>query len=48
VMATLSTDLTFDPGALAVLSRSFVELGILPKEPDMAQLYTNQFIPARR
>jgi ABC-type nitrate/sulfonate/bicarbonate transport system substrate-binding protein len=48
VMATLSTDLTFDPGALAVLSRSFVELGILPKQPDMAQLYTNQFIPARR
>jgi NitT/TauT family transport system substrate-binding protein len=47
VLATLSTDLTFDPGALAVLSRSFLELGILPKQPDMTQLYTNQFIPAR-
>jgi NitT/TauT family transport system substrate-binding protein len=46
VMATLSTDLTFDKRALAVLSRSFVELDILPKEPDMSQLYTNQFIPA--
>lgn len=47
VLATLSTDLTFDPNALAVLSRSFLELGILPKQPDMTQLYTNQFIPAR-
>lgn len=47
VVATLSTDLTFDPSALAVLSRSFVELGILPKQPDMSQLYTNQFIPAK-
>jgi ABC-type nitrate/sulfonate/bicarbonate transport system substrate-binding protein len=45
-MRTLSSDLSFDPRALAVLSRSFVELGILAKEPDMAQLYTSQFIPA--
>lgn len=46
VMATLSTDSSFDGRALAVLSRSFVELGILPKEPDMSLLYTKQFLPA--
>lgn len=48
VMATLSNDSRFDPKALSVLSRSFVELGILPREPDMAALYTNQFLPAAR
>ncbi len=48
VMATLSTNLTFQPRALAVLSRSFVELGILPSEPDLSALYTNRFIPAPR
>lgn len=48
VMATLSTPPAFDGRALAVLSRSFVELGILPKEPDMSQLYTTQFLPAPR
>ena len=45
VMATLSNDPSFDGRALAVLARSFVELGILPKEPDMSQLYTNRFVP---
>jgi ABC-type nitrate/sulfonate/bicarbonate transport system substrate-binding protein len=45
-LATLSNDSSFDPRALAVLSRSFVELGILPNEPDMSRLYTNQFLPA--
>lgn len=47
-MATLSTNLAFEPRALAVLSRSFTDLGLLPKTPDMAQLYTNRFIPAAR
>jgi NitT/TauT family transport system substrate-binding protein len=37
----------FDPQALKALSRSFVELGILEKEPDMATLYTTQFLPVR-
>jgi hypothetical protein len=37
----------FDPKALKALSRSFVELGILDKEPDMATLYTTQFLPIK-
>lgn len=47
VMATLTRDGQFDGRALAVLAHSFVDLGILPKEPDMSKLYTTQFLPAR-
>jgi len=35
----------FDPAALKVLSRSFVEMKILPAEPDMSKLYTEAFLP---
>ena len=35
----------FEPKALAVLSRSFVEMKTLPSEPDMSKLYTEQFLP---
>jgi ABC-type nitrate/sulfonate/bicarbonate transport system substrate-binding protein len=35
----------FDPKALKTLSRSFVELNLLDKEPDMATLYTEAFLP---
>jgi len=35
----------FDPKALAVLSRSFVEMKTLPSEPDMSKLYTEAFLP---
>ena len=35
----------FDPKALAVLRRSFVEMKILPAEPDMSKLYTEAFLP---
>lgn len=35
----------FDPKALAVLARSFVEMGTLPSEPDMASLITEKFLP---
>jgi ABC-type nitrate/sulfonate/bicarbonate transport system substrate-binding protein len=35
----------FDPKALAVLARSFVEMGTLPKEPDMQSLVTEKFLP---
>jgi hypothetical protein len=35
----------FEPKALAVLSRSFVEMKILPAEPDMSKLYTEAFLP---
>jgi NitT/TauT family transport system substrate-binding protein len=35
----------FDPKALAVLRRSFVEMTTLPAEPDMSKLYTEAFLP---
>jgi NitT/TauT family transport system substrate-binding protein len=35
----------FDPKALAVLARSFVEMGTLTKEPDMQSLVTEKFLP---
>lgn len=35
----------FDAKALAVLQRSFVEMKILPTEPDMSKLYTEAFLP---
>jgi ABC-type nitrate/sulfonate/bicarbonate transport system substrate-binding protein len=35
----------FDPKALAVLQRSFVQMKILPTEPDMSKLYTEAFLP---
>jgi len=34
----------FDPKALAVLRRSFVEMKTLPDEPDMSTLYTEAFL----
>ena len=37
----------FDAKALAVLRRSFVEMKILPTEPDMSKLYTEAFLPAK-
>jgi ABC-type nitrate/sulfonate/bicarbonate transport system substrate-binding protein len=35
----------FDPNALAVLRKSFVEMKTLPEEPDMSKLYTEAFLP---
>jgi NitT/TauT family transport system substrate-binding protein len=35
----------FDAKALAVLSRSFVEMKMLPSAPDMGKLYTEAFLP---
>ena len=35
----------FDPKALAVLRRSFVEMKTLPAEPDMSMLTTEAFLP---
>jgi NitT/TauT family transport system substrate-binding protein len=45
VVGHLSSDGRFDPKALAVLSRSYVELKLLDKEPEMSKLYTNAFVP---
>ena len=35
----------FNPKALDVLARSFVELGLTPAAPDMSQLYTEAYLP---
>lgn len=35
----------FNPKALDVLSRSFVELGLTPDAPDMSKLYTEAYLP---
>jgi hypothetical protein len=38
----------FNPEALAVLSRSFVEMGMLAQEPDIKTLITEEFLPGSR
>jgi ABC-type nitrate/sulfonate/bicarbonate transport system substrate-binding protein len=45
LMPTFSRDGKFDPEALKVLARSYVEMGLLPAEPDMHTLITEQFLP---
>jgi len=45
LMPMLSDTGRFDPKALAVLRKSYVELKILDKEPDMSTLYTEAFLP---
>ena len=47
LMPMFSDDGRFNPKALAVLSRSYVELQFLPTEPDMRQLYTEDFLPKK-
>jgi ABC-type nitrate/sulfonate/bicarbonate transport system substrate-binding protein len=44
-MPMMSRDLHFKPKALEVLARTFTELAILPKTPDMKTLYTEEFLP---
>ncbi len=45
VMPMFSDTGRFNPKALAVLSRSFVDMNVLPAEPDMTKLYTENFLP---
>jgi len=45
LMPVFSDDGRFNPKALSVLARSYVELQFLPAEPDMSKLYTEQFLP---
>jgi ABC-type nitrate/sulfonate/bicarbonate transport system substrate-binding protein len=45
LMPTFSRDGKFDPAALKVLARSYVEMELLPKEPDMQSLITEKFLP---
>jgi NitT/TauT family transport system substrate-binding protein len=45
LMPILNPTGRFNPKALDTLSRSFVELGLLPDAPDMSRLYTEAFLP---
>ncbi len=45
LMPMFSDDGKFAPKALAVLAKSYVEQGLLPREPDMSKLYTEAFLP---
>jgi ABC-type nitrate/sulfonate/bicarbonate transport system substrate-binding protein len=45
LMPTFSLDGKFEPKAMAVLARSFVEMKMLPQEPEMGKLYTEAFLP---
>jgi ABC-type nitrate/sulfonate/bicarbonate transport system substrate-binding protein len=45
LMPMFSSTGKFEPRALAVLSRSFVEMKTLPSEPQMSNLYTEAFLP---
>ena len=38
----------FDPRALDVLARSFVEMGLLPQAPDVRSLVTERYLPTGR
>lgn len=45
LMPMFTDDGHFDAKALAVLRRSFVQMQLLPTEPDMSRLYTEAFLP---
>ena len=47
LMPMFSADGRFDPKALAVLAKSYVELKMLDAEPDPKQLYTEALLPAK-
>jgi len=46
-IAMLEDDGRFDPQAVDVLKRSFVEMGTLDHAPSDAQLFTTQFLPVK-
>jgi ABC-type nitrate/sulfonate/bicarbonate transport system substrate-binding protein len=45
LMPMFSDDGKFNPAALVTLAKSFVELQLLPTQPDPAKLYTEEFLP---
>jgi NitT/TauT family transport system substrate-binding protein len=47
VMPMFSTTGRFDPSALATIQRSFVDLKLIDKEPDLTKYCTERFLPAR-
>jgi ABC-type nitrate/sulfonate/bicarbonate transport system substrate-binding protein len=48
VMPSFSKDGTFPPDAVTPVKASFVDLGILPSEPDMSKYMTERFLPGHR
>jgi NitT/TauT family transport system substrate-binding protein len=46
-IGTFSMDGTFDPKAVAVLKKSFLEMGLLKETPADNVLYTTQFLPIK-
>jgi hypothetical protein len=42
-----STDGVIAPQTLAAMSKSFVELKLLPKEVDLSRFVTDHFLPGR-
>jgi NitT/TauT family transport system substrate-binding protein len=42
-----STDGTFDPAAVAVLKRSFIQMGLLSQVPPDDVLFTTEFVPVK-
>ena len=47
MMPTFSRDGRFQPKALTTLRRSFVELGLVDTEPEMAKLYSEAYLPSQ-
>lgn len=47
VMPMFSADGRFDPAALATIQRSFVDLHLINREPDLTKFCTEEFLPAR-
>jgi len=47
LMPMFSDTGVFEPAALETLRKSYVELKLLPAEPDMSQLYTEAFLPKK-
>jgi len=47
VMPSMSRDGTFPAAATAAVAKSFVELHLLPKEPDMSKYLTTRFLPRK-
>ena len=42
-----STDGTFDPEGVAVLKKSFIDMGLLKQVPDDKDMFTTQFLPVK-
>jgi NitT/TauT family transport system substrate-binding protein len=46
LMPVFSTDGKFSPAALATLRKSYVDMKLLPSEPDMSKLIDTRFLPS--